>query len=111
MGRKLLVDFYTLEELVTCTSIPPKVGNKNPRPLVGQDKMACLLGMIVILMYLINPCNTIHENQCPHTTCFSLFATAEVRRVFPAGWNEERMMHKLNQAFIDYRNKKKNIIS
>ena len=42
MGRKLLMDFFTLEELTTYSSVKPKPGNKNPHPLADQAKMSCL---------------------------------------------------------------------
>ena len=31
----------------------------------------------------------------------------EVRKVFPGGWDDKTMLQKLNQGFIDYRNKNK----
>ena len=35
-----------------------------------------------------------------------VFLPGEVRKVFPGGWEEKVMLQKINQGFIDYRNKK-----
>ena len=37
----------------------------------------------------------------------AVHSTGEVRNVFPGGWDEPVMLKKLNQGFIDFRNKKR----
>jgi len=46
MARKLLPEFFTPEELVTCSCVPPKPG-KTERPRADTGKMDLLLGTSV----------------------------------------------------------------
>ena len=48
MARKLLPDFFTPEELASCTSVPPKPGGIK-RSLANPDKMRALLGVLTYL--------------------------------------------------------------
>jgi len=36
----------------------------------------------------------------------TFYSTGEVRKVFPGGWDEADMLTRLNEGFIDFRNKK-----
>jgi len=44
MARKLLPEFFSKEELSTCTCAPPKPGAKIKRPQVDSERLKLLFG-------------------------------------------------------------------
>ncbi len=47
MARKLLPEFFSVEELSTYTCAPPKPGAKVKRPQADTDKLKLLLGELI----------------------------------------------------------------
>ena len=91
MARKLLPEFYSLNELKTCSCVPLRPG-KESCPQVDKIRLKLLLGKY---------------NKFQLLTLYVFTSIGEVRKRFPGGWTEEDLLKKPNQAFIDYRNKVK----
>lgn len=49
MARRLLPEFFTPEELKTCTCAPPRSGAKVVRPQADAGKLTLLLGEYIIV--------------------------------------------------------------
>ena len=88
MGRRLLPEFFTPEELSTSTCVPSKPGRVE-RPQANKEKLEHLLSKCTVDLLL--------KSQ--------IIYTDEVK-VFPGGFEVATMLSKLNQGFIDYRNKR-----
>ena len=87
MGRKLVFDIFSPAELMKCATGPGKPG-RHQRPLVDENKIRLVLGMQKFCMFIL-------------ISLFISHTTDEVRKIFPAGWNETDMLRRMNQAFID----------
>ena len=55
MARKLLPEFFTPEELRTCTCVPPKPG-KLKRSQADPQKLGLLLGMYIYIICYVRVC-------------------------------------------------------
>ena len=111
MGRALLPEFFTPEEMRTCTTVAAR-GGQQSRPPADPEKLQHLLGKCCILVTVnshlpsLAIVSGVHEQ---HDYVLLLFiVTDEVRKAFPGGFEATIMKQKLNQGFIDYRNKNKN---
>lgn len=112
MARRLLPEFFTPQELQTCTCVPPRSGCKVVRPQANGTKLGLLLceycNLVCMQACVTDGCSSYTRSYCTKLTCafHILFIIAEVRKVYPGGWDEKRMLSSLNQAFIDNRKKK-----